>query len=266
MKRGNLDRKGTIEISLSEIFNALIAAAVILISFFVISALLNTLYGKSSEEEAYNNALEIGKVVERLLESNKSFDTTKMRLSVPSGYVLVGFDTDWHGDLKDDTILGLDEGVIIDDKVEANACSDMEGIAKPPQCNGVACICLYEDTWGDEFMEDSEDPDTAILCTQFTQEDISISVLSDSDEGYFDRNNGIFDGAKKYPEPRPQIANQDYEFFVAYGSCDGAFEIRNMYIELYRDTKKTYLTFIPISDDTKPLIIERNSTLSRLVS
>jgi len=260
MKRG-IGKKGTVEMSVSELGYLMLVAAIILISFFVISALLNSIYGKSTEQEAYNNAIALGNAVNKLIESSNG-TSSKVRLSIPSGYVIVGFDTDWHGDLEDDSVFGESEGAVIDGKVEANVCSDNEGIMKPPQCEGVACICLYEDTWGDEFMEDSDDSDTALFCEQFFQGDISISGLMDSDVGYFDRNDGLIDGAKKYPFAMPAISGQEYEFLVLYGACDGPFDIQNVYLEKYTDSDKTYITFIPINKKTESLIEKREETLS----
>lgn len=264
MKRGIVGKKAGVAKSFEELGYYVIAGFIILISFFVFSVMMSS-GGEVSQQEAINNAFALGRAIERMVESNATYETYEMYLSIPSNYIIVGFDKDWHGDMIDESWFGEDEGYVQEEKVESNWCSDGEGIQKPSMCEGVACICLYEDTWGDDFMEDNSisKEDTVMPCVQLLG-DVSISGLGDSEAGYFARDNGLIDGGKKLPSPMPLVTNQGYEFLVMYGDCSPTWNPpRKILIEKYVSDGKTYITVAPITEETKPLLSQRNLTLSR---
>lgn len=272
MKRGLLEfvssKKAQVEKMPEELGFLVLAAVIILISFFIITTIIGALYSDVDNQEAIGSFTALGSSIESLLKSDKNYDYYELPYSLPSGFILVGFDKEWHGDLLDKSTLGYDENTVINKKVESNWCSDMEGIQKPSQCiqgEEVACICLYEDGYGDDFMEDYEDSKDSVFypCIQFVNKNISISALKDSSTGYLKRNNGLIDGAPKYPAPLPEIPGQQYEFLVGYGSCDTTFGIQNLYVEKYIEEDKTYITIIPITKESKKYIEERKEKLSQ---
>jgi len=268
MKRGIFaDKKGQVEKSIEEIGYLVLVFGLILLSVYILYTLLFSSSTPVDQQEAVNNFRELGRQVDLLLMSDNKFETTKMQYSLPKGYILVGFDKDWRGDMEDDSaISGYPFGTIKDDKVEADWCSDGEGIEKPSQCQDAACICLYKETRiGDDFMEEGRDKDDVLDCVQFN-ENVVISALRDSEEGYFTENNGLIDGAMKYLPPKPPFDAQEYEFLVAYGSCDGAFGIQRVYLEKYKEDKNTYILFTPITPENNVTIQKREEELSKRFS
>lgn len=266
MRRGVLEnKKGSVDESIKELGYLFIVSILLIISFMVITSLYGSFTG-SKEQIAVDNLKALGNEIDFLLSSEKSFDSSIVQIEIPNNYIMVGFDKDWHGDLEDDSFAGYAQYVIKGDKVEANYCSDGEGIQKPRQCNDVSCLCIYEETsFGDDFMEEERSRDDVIACYQFNH-DMDISSLKDNQEGrnylYSKENNGIVDGSKKYPPAQPVVDGQDYEFFVAYGSCDGAWGIRRTYIEKYVDpTGKAYILISPVTEQTEDMINKRKEEL-----
>ena len=111
------------------------------------------------------------------MEDPERLSTAEIAYSIPNGYILVGFDKDWYGDGTDATE---------DNKAgpfEASVCHD-EGIDKPAQCQNKACLCLYEDTNGDDFKED-DDPDVIVTpCVSFD----NLDTISAPADNFYDLN------------------------------------------------------------------------------
>jgi len=88
--------------------------------------------------------------------------------------------------------------------------------------------------------------------------DITLSALSDNYE------EGLISGGIKHLTPLPNIQNQNYEFLVAYGKCDVAWNpARELYIEKFKDPNgKIYVTLSPVTKQTAQKIQLRRTTLS----
>jgi len=233
------------------IFGMVMAAFVILASSAMLLKYAAILIGTPQEEQAARNHFTFltDKATELVAAEGIFAADVINEFHIPPGFIIVGFDTDWHGDSDQNT----NSENPLNGKIEANWCSDGEGMTKPVQCLGKACLCLYKDTAGDDFMEEGRNPDAIVAgasCVTFDG-DVVISGPRDSaSDLWYDgaltgrrENNGLNDGAKKYLGIPDYYPGPGYEFLVLYGDCDGAWKIRNLYLEKFVDTKtqKIYL-------------------------
>ena len=239
-----MEKRGQIK-GLWAVLGAVLALVIIAIFTYVIVLFAGLFTGPSAAEQgAVNNFDVLGKTINALLQDPSNFASKTIEFGFPDGYIIVGFDKDWKGDMEDDSFLGYDHGQIINGKAEANWCSDGEGIQKPTQCFGRACLCLYEETSiGDDFMEeDRNSEDVKKPCVVFNQ-DITISAFKDNPEPGDYSNDYPNTGARKYPFPVYGPSGSAYEFLVLYGGCDALYGIADLYVEKYVDesTGKIYV-------------------------
>ena len=240
-----MQKRGQIR-GLWAVIGAVLALAIIALFTYVLVIFYGLIEVPSAAEQgAINNFDVLGKTIDELLKNPSSFATEPIEFGFPDGYIIVGFDKDWHGDMEDDNwFFGYEHGKIINNKVEANWCSDGEGIQRPTQCFQRACLCLYEETSaGDDFMEEGRDADDVkIPCFVFDGE-IVISAVRDSPKPGDYSNTYPNTGAKKYPFPNYGPAGSDYEFLVLYGKCKKAYGISDLYVEKHVDpnTGKIYI-------------------------
>ncbi|MBW2981373.1 hypothetical protein KY343_00705 [Candidatus Woesearchaeota archaeon] len=246
-----MKKRGQIKVTWT-VIGAVLAAAVILLFTFVFITFSGVFKITSeAEQAAINNFKVLGKTINELLVQPGIFATARpIQFQVPNGFIVVGFDKNWYGDGTDST----------EDNpagpFEASICHD-EGIDKPDQCLGQACICLFQDTYGDDFKEDDSGHVLIDTCITFDG-DVSFSGPADNNlnlancEGEtgtsdYDADCQI-DGEKKYPVPGygtfPGWRSDFYEFLIIYGECGDEFgEPKTFYVEKYVDisTQKTYI-------------------------
>jgi len=253
-----MQKRGQIK-GLWAVVGAVLAAAIIILFTMVILSFAGVFRVPSeSEQAAINNFDFLGKKIKEVIEDPAAFASAQLEFQVPDGFVVVGFDKDWHGDLVDDTWLGYSQNTVKNEKTEASNCRD-EGIKKPDQCLNQACLCLFKDTNGDDFIEDSSGHVlvAAPPCIVFDG-DITISAPADNnlnldgcegEIGTTDYDDDCpNDGARKYPVPGyggfTGWRSDFYEFLVIYGDCDDEFgDPKTYYVEKYEDldTGKIYI-------------------------
>jgi len=211
------------------------AAAIILLSVYIIFAFSGAFAAPSAEKQtAINNFKALTNEVQKKLSTSAKLNTSTLDYQIPKGFILVGFDKDWHG-------------VFV-----SNACNG-EGIIKPPQCQDKACLCLYEDTIGDDFEGDS-DPDKLVVPCETFDGDITISGPADNFYNFYQcegkeisfqeddyDNDCSNDGAKKIPDLTYGYGITKYEFLIIYGKCVDTWGIKKLYIEKYVEGDKIYL-------------------------
>lgn len=231
--------------SLWAFIGTVLAGVLILFSIYVIITLTGVLRGPSAKDQAaVSNFNFLTDKITEFIDKPEQFNSfTIEKYQIPSDYILVGFDKDWFGDMEDPNIIfSSPHGTIFNGKAEANWCGDGEGIEKPKQCLGKACLCLY--TAGkiaDDFMEAERNPEDVVTpCITFSGD---ISILGQQ-QGYSSSNEYLNDGAEKYPEFRDYYPDSSgYEFLVIYGKCKDSWGIKSMYIEKFVNTEidKTYI-------------------------
>jgi hypothetical protein len=264
------------------VIGAVLAAAIIfLFTFFII--VFSGIVPSAAEQSAIGNFRFLGRTINELLEQPGLLITKTIELNVPNGFIIVGFDKDWHGDLKDTSTWGFSHGTVRNDKVEANWCSDGEGIQKPNQCFGKACICLYKETSaGDDFMEEGSgrNPDDVLDACIVFDGDVTISGPADNNlnldgcEGETGTNDYDYDcpidGARKYPRLSygiPGWRDDFYEFLVIYGDCWDEWGIKSdVYIEKYIDIENPDNIYILVAANKTREIIRREQALKDITA
>ncbi len=225
------------------VLGLIVAGIMIGITAIIIANFGGIFLSTSADRQAATNNFNIlTKSVQGLLDNPAKFAPATIRYNIPEDFILVGFDKNWKGDQKGSW---------------ATTCYS-EPITKPSQCKGKACLCLYENTAGQDFGHDgwfeTRSPDDVVdKCVVFEGD---ISFFGPADNYYnFDRCEGediIFkendydndcsnDGAKKQPTVKFGKIIHNYEFLVVYGDCDGEWGIKTLYIEKYKEQDSIYI-------------------------
>jgi len=257
-----MDKRGQKK-TLWTVIEITLAGILILLSAFIIATFSGIFMGPSAQQQAAKNNFDfLANQTQKLLEKPEFFASDTIQFNIPDGYILVGFDKDWRGDIE-----------------EANACRK-ESIKKPTRCSGKACLCLYKDTVADDFEDDSN-KDELIKCITFEKNNQEIFISGPADNyhnlnncegesGTIDYDNDCpNDGAKKIPHPPttyfPTASRFKYEFLVIYGDCDDEWGIKQLYIEKFRNENNNNKTYIFISEKAD-IIKKREKELKDLAS
>ncbi len=240
-------------LSLSQMVGIILVILIFIPFTSLFAKTFNTFFG--GENPSIENFRSLTEKVQELLLNP---DMVAIETNFPyfirdNDYVIVAFDYEWYGDGTDSTEDNVPYGPF-----ESNLCHD-EGIRRPMECLDKACLCIYEDTAVNDFMEGG-DP-APIECVPFGN-----NLFFSGAEGYPDYledKDGTNDGYKKeFIEDTINFTNLtklDYEFFVIYGECGNSgckvyenndcdeefnqFDARKLYIEKYYDldSHKTHI-------------------------
>ena len=247
-------KKAFMGLSLSQLVGIILVILIFIPFTGLFARTFNTFFGGGKPSiENFDSLTE--KVQELLLSPDRiAIETNYPYFIKDNDYVIVAFDHEWHGGGTDKT-----EDTTPYGPFEANLCHD-EGIRRPLECLEKSCMCIYEDTAGDDFMEGG-DP-SPIKCVPFGN-----NIFFSGAEGYPDYlkdKDGVNDGYKKeFIKTKinfnKNLTELDYEFFVIYGECWNSgckvyenndckdefdeFDARNLYIEKYYDldSHKTHI-------------------------
>ncbi|MBN2567202.1 hypothetical protein JXB02_03915 [Candidatus Woesearchaeota archaeon] len=208
-----------------------IVGIILIVTMTLIMLKVTGLLGPTKAEDTARASLErLAWAVREILEDDTVYSQTVVpQLSIPDGYIIVGFDTEWDG-LRTVTDHQFDEYVI-------------KPSEPPEDCSGSACLCLYENTEGPDFGDYSwnlggyKQDNFLIDCVRLRGD---IVFLGPTDE--FDQDVKNY-GQLRNPIVQPlfaetPLADRRYEYLLLYGVTHHAgtvgrdeWRATNMYVE-----------------------------------
>jgi hypothetical protein len=245
----------------------LIYAVLAVIGILVVVSVIMRFFPVGGEERTVYVSLEsLQQTVMGLVVSSDIFATHSQPLVLPrEKFILVAFNAQ--------------------DKVVKSVCND-EQVQRPVSClNDNSCICLYKDTYGDDFGKEDNPP---VECKLFPSDVVFIAPLSNleqesgRDPGW---NLGAQDGTASIEEVNQDKPFQkygdriNYENLLLYGSCKvkytetgiygprtklpgiGFWDEQPVYVEKFYADGKNYVFIARESEITR----QRESLLRRQV-
>ena len=178
-------KKAFMGLSLSQMVGIILVILIFIPFTGLFARTFNTFFGGEKPSiENFDSLTE--KVQELLLSLDRIAIETNYPYFIKKKYVIVAFDHEWRGDGTDKTEKNSNG------PFKANLCQN-EGIRRPTECLEKSCLCIYKDTYGDDFMKGGDPP--PIKCVPFGN-NISFSG-AEGYPGYLENKHGVNDGYKK---------------------------------------------------------------------
>jgi len=232
MKRGEISTILTELIGVVLIVGVIIMMAVIIVRLFSLSG--------TNDADSKLNMQDLGHQIQIMIDSGKQFQCTDNGLPFYIGkeLILVGHDGPFSYNVY-------------------SRCTDETAFNS--YCHGKGCLCLYDNTAGNDFEDDGwlyKGDNEPKSCFEFGQP-VKFLASGDGDP------KGIFAGNTK---GNVDYSPQAYRDLFLYGngcSGDGQFGSSRLYAEMYRDKDAVYVYVDEYSEERKGMLHDRCTQLTK---
>lgn len=236
------NKKGAIQVSLTELMMALLAVVVILIILYV-GVKLVSMFSSSKDFDSTIASFDLlGERADNLIADKNYANTNflyflKKDSKLDNGHILVGFN------FKDASI-------------DMKTCKDELVVESRKKIGGLcnkACLCIYEDTVGNDFDKNDGGPQVPLKCKSF---DKNIVFLASSRQDHFCSKESGW-----HPEAYTDYyqVDKNYKFLILHG-----FDTKEIYLDKYESKNgEIFIFFAEYNDDPEDFIYQRKKFMEK---
>ncbi len=228
-----IKKKGSVEISLTELIGAVLAVIIILALVYVIAKITGVFLSEKDYDSTVASFEVLTERIEGLIK-DRNYASSNLLYFLDNSYILVGFS------YKDSESMGTcQKGAIFKDAESLSRSRNLIGSL----CENKACLCIYKDTVSSDFDKDLQRP---LKCEYF---DKNVVFLAPS---YQD----IFCGSRSgwHPEAYEDYykGESSYKFLVLYG-----LGTKEIYLDKYESKDGNIFIFMGEYTDSRDAIKAR---------